>query len=78
VPPDITLTAGGVISALAIIVGVLWRDHLRADAEDRAQRDKATERLDKLDASLNRLATGVEKLGVIRQTENRGDHRRSD
>jgi hypothetical protein len=40
VPPDLT-TAAGVITALLVVVGVLWRAHLLADADDRQQRDKA-------------------------------------
>ena len=38
-PADLT-TAAGVISALVVIVGVLFRLHLQADAEDRRQRDE--------------------------------------
>ena len=38
-PPDLT-TAVGVITALVAIVGILFRLHLQADAEDRRQRDE--------------------------------------
>ena len=30
-----------IVAGLLAIVGILWRDHLRADAEDRSQRDIA-------------------------------------
>lgn len=38
---DALLGPTGAVVALAIAVGVLWRDHMRADADDRAQRDVA-------------------------------------
>ena len=31
----------GLLIGLSLAVGALWRDHMRADADDRAQRDVA-------------------------------------
>lgn len=39
-PPEL-LGPFGLAVALLIAVAALWRDHLRADADDRAQRDEA-------------------------------------
>jgi len=40
-PPDVVAIGGAIITALVAVVGLLWREHLRADAEDRKQRDEA-------------------------------------
>ena len=53
--PDL-LTAAGVIAALVTVVTVLWRDHQRADQEDRDQRDLAQ---DLLRASLQNNADAI-------------------
>jgi len=59
-PPEL-LGPVGLTVALGIALAVLWRDHLRSDADDRAQRDGAIERLKALDAAVNRLAAAVER-----------------
>lgn len=39
-PPELLGPAGALVGAVAIIV-ILWRDHQRADQDDRTQRDQA-------------------------------------
>lgn len=39
-PPEL-LGPGALLVAALIAVGVLWREHLRGDADDRRQRDAA-------------------------------------
>jgi hypothetical protein len=46
--------------ALAIAVGVLWRDHVRADADDRSQRDTALSGWRDQTTATNRLADAIE------------------
>lgn len=43
-PNELLGPAGALIGAITIIVA-LWRDHQRADADDRMQRDKAMDLL---------------------------------
>lgn len=59
--PDLT-TAAGVIVALATVVGVLWRDHVRADAEDRRQRDVAMDGWKAQTAATNLVADEITEL----------------
>lgn len=59
--PDLT-TAAGVIVALVTVVTVLWRDHQRADAEDRRQRDVAIEGWKAQTNATNVLADDVVEL----------------
>lgn len=66
---DLT-TAAGVIAALLTVVGVLWRDHQRADREDREQRDRA---LSALEASLD----GNKRLAAAWEARNRRDEGRA-
>jgi len=40
VPVDLADWGGPVIAALLAVIGVLWKDHLRATADDRRQRDE--------------------------------------
>ena len=37
---------GALATAFVAVVGVLWREHLKADADDRTQRDRALGLLD--------------------------------
>lgn len=62
-PPEI-LGPTGVAVAAVIAVAALWREHLRSDADDREQRDRAIERLSGMIDALNRVADGQEKLAV--------------
>jgi len=43
VPPEALLGPFALLAAALIAVGVLWREHLKADADDRTQRDLATQ-----------------------------------
>ena len=58
--PDALLGPFGAVVALAIAVGVLWRDHMRADADDRAARDQALLGWREQVAATNRLADAIE------------------
>jgi len=43
-PPDLLGPTAALAGAL-VVVGILWREHLKADVDDRAQRDLAQELL---------------------------------
>jgi len=43
VPPEALLGPFALLAAALLAVGVLWREHLKADADDRTQRDLATQ-----------------------------------
>ena len=58
-PPDL-LGPFGLAVALAIAVSALWRDHMRADADDRSQRDTALAGWREQVAATNRLADAIE------------------
>lgn len=60
---DLT-TVVGAVGALVTVVGVLWRDHVRADAEDRKQRDAAIEGWREQTAATNRLASAIERANT--------------
>lgn len=69
--PAELLGPAGLAVALAIAVGVLWRDHMRADADDRAQRDVALTGWREQQAATNRLADAIEA-----DRQERADRRR--
>lgn len=48
------------LAAVAAVVA-LWRDHLRADADDRAQRDRALMGWEAQTGATNRLADALEQ-----------------
>lgn len=50
-----------VTTALTAVIGALWRLHLQADADDRAQRDEAIAGWRDSTAAVNRLAEAIEK-----------------
>lgn len=54
----------GLLVALAFAVSALWRDHLRADADDRAQRDRALAISEAQVIATNRVAEGQEQLNA--------------
>ena len=67
-PADLT-TAAGVIAGLVTVVGLLWREHIKSDADMKAQRDGAIARTDRLIdvsrdqvAATNRLADELEAV----------------
>lgn len=60
-PPEV-LGPLGLTVALGIAVGALWRDHLRADADDRAQRDRALDVSTAQVEAINRVAAGQDQL----------------
>lgn len=73
IPPEVFGPQGLLVAALAVIV-VLWRDHLRADTDDRAQRDKAHGIAEQAVAGLARMADAWEQ----RNREDAGRHRSDD
>jgi hypothetical protein len=72
-PPEL-LGPFALTVALTFAVVLLWRDHLRADADDRAQRDRALELLPSILQALRDL-TDAQKAANIDAAER---HRRSD
>lgn len=72
-PPEFLGPTGLLVAALAV-VAALWREHLKADQDDRDQRDKAM-------AITADLASGSLKMGNAWEERNREDanrQRRSD
>lgn len=57
-PPEL-LGPTGLLFALLVAVGVLWRDHMRADQEDRRQRDKLIVVVEGLVPALQELTATV-------------------
>jgi hypothetical protein len=73
-PPDALLGPLALLVGALLSVAVLWREHLRADADDRAQRDKA---IGLLEASLD----ANQRMAHAWEERNRRDaaaRRRSD
>lgn len=60
-PPEL-LGPLGLTVALGFAVVALWRDHLRADADDRAERDRAAALLAAQTPAIDRLADGQKDL----------------
>ena len=82
-PPEILGPTGALVAALAGVVAlsrvivVLWRDHLRADADDRAQRDHAQTLADKAIEGMGELADAWrERDAFDAQRQRRGDRSR--
>lgn len=66
-PPEL-LGPVGLTVALGFAVVALWRDHLRADADDRAQRDRAIDISEAQVAATDRVAQGqAELLAAFRE-----------
>lgn len=60
IPPDLLGPFALLVGAL-IVIAVLWREHLRADADDRSQRDTAIEGWKAQVDATNRLAEAIDK-----------------
>jgi predicted outer membrane lipoprotein len=60
-PPEL-LGPLGLTAALAFAVGALWREHLRADADDRIQRDRAIAVSEAQTDATERVARNQEEL----------------
>ncbi len=58
--PDQLLGPAALLVGALIAVAALWKEHLRADAEDRAQRDQAIAGWREQTAATNRLAAALE------------------
>lgn len=54
--PDALLGPAALLVGSLIAVGVLWREHMKADADDRKQRDEALELLKGLAPSVKQMA----------------------
>ena len=52
----------GLLVALAFAVAALWRDHVRADADDRSQRDTALAGWKAQTDATNRVADALDAL----------------
>lgn len=80
-PVDLADWGGPVIAALLAVIGVLWKDHLRATAEDRRQRDQWRDlALDFRDKWSAQSAATLELAAAIRERTQRDlqTHRRDD
>lgn len=62
----------GLLVGLGLAVAALWRDHLRADADDRVQRDIAIAGWREQTAATNRLAAAIEKRNARDAQTHRG------
>ena len=60
-PPEL-LGPTGLLVALAFAVAALWRDHVRADADDRSQRDVAIAGWKAQTDATDRVADALEAL----------------
>lgn len=72
IPPDL-YGPFGLLIALALAVAALWRDHVRADADDRAQRDIAVVGWRSQTDATTRLADAIEQ-----QARDAASRRRQD
>lgn len=71
--PDLLGPTALLVAALTA-VGVLWREHLKADADDRTQRDKAITLLEVNLEATQRMARAWEE----RNKRDAARHRRDD
>ena len=74
IPPELLGPAGLLVASL-LVIGVLWRDHLRADADDRAQRDTAIAGWRAQVEATNRLINASNRLAAAIEARNRRDER---
>ena len=74
IPPEL-LGPAGLLVALLLAVAALWRDHLRADADDRTQRDKAMAIAEAIVPALRNLTGALEADTRDRTTRHRVDDR---
>jgi hypothetical protein len=74
VPPEALLGPFALLVAAVAAVGVLWREHLKADADDRAQRDAFAALLDKsLDNNAASLVAWNRRNELEASRQRRGD-----
>lgn len=69
-PPDLIGPSALLVAAL-IAVGALWREHLKADADDRSQRDEAINIARESVTAVNRLAAAQEAANKRAATQRR-------
>ena len=66
IPSEVFGPAGALVLSIAVIAGlvklamILWKEHLKADQDDRDQRDRAIGLLEQLVPSVNRMADAWE------------------
>ena len=58
--PDALFGPSGLLIGAMIVVAALWRDHLRADSDDRAQRDRALAGWEAQTTATRDLVTAIE------------------
>lgn len=58
--PDEIFGPHGLLVAAVLAIAVLWRDHLRADQDDRSQRDRALAGWELQAAATRDLAAAIE------------------
>lgn len=62
--PEDLLGPGGFLIGSLLALGALWREHLKADADDRAQRDKALALVEGLIPEVKKLADAATRRRV--------------
>lgn len=72
--PQVLLGPLGLAAFLLLVVGALWRDHLRADQDDREQRDQAFRLVEGIIPTVRDLAEA--QKAANRDAEHR--HRKGD
>lgn len=75
-PPDL-LGPTALLAGALIAVGVLWREHTKADADDRAQRDQALALLAVALAGNTEAAVGSKAMAAAWDERNRIDNERN-
>jgi hypothetical protein len=74
VPPEALLGPGALLIGALISVAILWREHLKADADDRLQRDAFAALLDKsLDNNAAALVAWNRRNELEAARQRRGD-----
>lgn len=73
-PPEL-LGPLGLTVALGLAVVALWHDHIRADGDTRAQRDRALAGWEAADAATARVAAALEQHNRDDETRRRRDER---
>lgn len=60
--PTELLGPTGLLVALVLAVGVLWRDHVRADTDDRRERDEWRALAASAEADIRKLTDVLERI----------------
>ena len=79
IPPEVFGPAGALVLAILVIVGlvklamILWKEHLKADQDDRDQRDKALHLLEEAVAGNKSHADANRSMAAAWDARNKAD-----